>query len=80
MSVPERALLEMLSEVGLGQGIEEARYIMEGVRSSRVEVLTPLLKSCLLVKAVRLCVQWAEELNLKTGMEHREDAQATEMQ
>jgi hypothetical protein len=33
VSEPERALLEMLSEVGVHQGIEEARNIMEGIRS-----------------------------------------------
>ena len=64
VSVPERALLEMLSEVGVRQGLEEARNIMEGVRSLRPEVLTTLLKNCLRVKVTRLCVQWAEELNL----------------
>jgi len=64
VSVPERALLEMLGAAGVGQGIEEARNIMEGVRSLHAEMLTPLLKSCLLVKAVRRCVQRAEELNL----------------
>lgn len=77
VSVPERALLEMLSEVGVGQGIEEARNIMEGVRSLRAEVLTPLLKSCLLVKAVRLCVQWAEELNLGWAAAARSAAKRT---
>jgi len=64
VSVPERALLELLSEVGVRQGVEEARNIMEGVRSVRPEVLATLLKSCLRVKVIRLCVQWAEELNL----------------
>jgi hypothetical protein len=64
VSVPERALLEMLSEVGVHQGIEEARNIMEGARSLRAEVLTTLLKNCRRVKVVRLCVSWAEELNL----------------
>ena len=64
VSVPERALLEMLSEVGVHQGIEEARNIMEGARSLRPEVLTMLLKNCRRVKVVRLCVSWAEELNL----------------
>lgn len=77
VSVPERALLEMLSEVGVGQGIEEARNIMEGVRSLRAEVLTPLLKNCLLVKAVRLCVQWAEELNLDWAAAARSAAKRT---
>jgi len=77
VSVPERALLELLSEVGVGQGIEKARNIMEGVRSLRAEVLTPLLKSCLFVKAVRLCVQWAEELNLTWAVTARQAAKRT---
>lgn len=64
VAVPERALLEMLSEVGVHQGIEEARNIMEGARSLRPEVLTMLLKNCRRVKVVRLCVSWAEELKL----------------
>ncbi len=64
VSVPERALLEMLSEVGVHQGIEEARNIMEGARSLRPEVLATLLKNCRRVKVVRLCVSWAEDLNL----------------
>ncbi len=77
VSVPERALLEMLSEVGVHQGIEEARNIMEGARSLRAEVLAALLKNCRRVKVVRLCVSWAEELNLpwaaaaKTAAEKR---------
>lgn len=64
VSVPERALLEMLSEVGVHEGVEEARNIMEGARSLRPEVLATLLKNCQRVKVVRLCVGWAEELHL----------------
>jgi hypothetical protein len=64
VSVPERALLEMLADVGIRQGVEEARNIMEGVRSLRPDVVTPLLRHCQQVKAARLCVQWAEELQL----------------
>jgi hypothetical protein len=64
VSVPERAVLEMLSEVGIHHGIEESRNIMEGVRSLRPDVLAMLLKHCQRVKVVRLCVLWAEELNL----------------
>jgi hypothetical protein len=64
VSVPERALLEMLSEVGVHQGIEEARNIMEGARGLRPEVLSTLLKNCRRIKVVRLCLQWADELNL----------------
>ena len=64
VSVPERALLELLSEVGIHQGVEEAKNILEGVRSLRPEVLALLLQHCQRVKAARLCVHWAEELQL----------------
>lgn len=64
VSEPERALLEMLSEVGVHQGVEEARNIMEGIRSLRTEILAKLLKSCQRVKVRLLCVQWTEELGL----------------
>ena len=64
VSVPERALMELLDDVGVGQGVEEARNIMEGVRTVRLDVLRSLLEHCHRVKAVRLCVQWAEEMNL----------------
>jgi hypothetical protein len=77
VSDPERALLEMLSEVGVRQPIEEARNIMEGVRSLRSEVLAPLLRHCLRVKVIRLCVQWAEELNLPWAGEARRTARHT---
>ena len=72
VSVPERALLEMLSEVGTPQqGLEEARNIMDGLRSPRLDVLGNLLKHCPSVKVVRLCVQWAEELSLDWAVEAR---------
>jgi hypothetical protein len=64
VSVPERALLEMLNEVGIHQGIEEARNIMEGVRALRSEVLSALLKQCQKRKVLLLCISWARELNL----------------
>lgn len=64
VSVPERAVIELLSEVGIHQGIEEARHILEGVRSLRPDVLANLLTNCRRVKVARLCVLWAEELGL----------------
>jgi len=64
VSEPERALLEMLSEVGVHQGVEEARNIMEGVRSLRIDTLAKLLVNCLRIKVRLLCVSWAGELNL----------------
>ena len=54
----------MLSEVGVHQEVDEARDIMEGVRQLRTRVLKQLLQGCRQVKAVRLCVVWARELDL----------------
>lgn len=72
VSVPERAILELLSEVGTPQqGLEEARNIMEGLRSPRLDVLGTLLQHCPRVKVVRLCIQWAEELSLEWAAEAR---------
>lgn len=64
VSEPERALLEMLSEVGVHQEVGEARQIMEGVRQLRSHHLERLLSACRMVKAVRLCVSWSDELGL----------------
>lgn len=75
VSVPERALLEMLSEVGVHQEIEEARLIMESARSLRVDVLDTLLKACEQKKALRLCVAWAEELSLPWAPQARKAAE-----
>jgi hypothetical protein len=64
VSVPERALLEMLSDVGVHQELDEARQVMESARSLRPDTLQALLRSCLQVKAYRLCLTWAQELHL----------------
>lgn len=74
VSEPERALLEMLSEVGVHQEVEEARLIMEGVRQLRTRHLKRFLEACRMVKAVRLCVAWAEELGLSWAGSAREAA------
>lgn len=71
---PERALLEMLSEVGVHQEAAEARHIMEGIRQLRARQLSRLLAACRMVKAVRLCVVWAEELALPWAAQAREAA------
>ena len=64
VAVPERALLEMLSDVGLRQTVEEARNLMEGLSHLRADVLGFLLSHCSRVKVTRLCIQWAEELEM----------------
>ena len=74
VSAPERALLEMLSEVGVRQEVEEARGIMENVRNLRTRELGILLENCRMIKAVRLCVAWAEELGLSWAAAARESA------
>ena len=64
VSSPERALLELLDEVGVRQPLQEAREIAEGTYSLRAEVLMDLLKRCTSVKTVRLCLTLGRELSL----------------
>ena len=64
VSAPERALLEVLSEVGVRQPLQEARELVESTYSLRADVLRELLKHCSSVKTVRLCLQLGRELSL----------------
>jgi len=64
VSEPERALLEMLNDVGVRQPLEEARDIIEGAASLRAKVLESLLAHCARVKTVRLCLTLGKELGL----------------
>lgn len=64
VSAPERALLEVLSEVGVRQSIHEARELAESTYSLRAEVLRELLLHCSNVKTVRLCLMFGRELTL----------------
>jgi Transcriptional regulator, AbiEi antitoxin, Type IV TA system len=59
----ERALLEVLSEVGVRQPLQEARELVESSYSLRAEVLAELLKRCTSVKTVRLCLQLGRDLS-----------------
>ncbi len=63
VSAPERALLEVLSEVGVRQSLQEARELVESSYSFRADVLRDLLKHCTSVKTVRLCLQLGRELS-----------------
>ena len=63
VSSPERALLEMLSEVGVRQALQEARELVEGSYSLRAAVLRELLLRCTSVKTVRLCLQLGREVS-----------------
>lgn len=64
VSTPERALLELLDEVGVRQPLQEAREIAEGTYSLRAEVLMEFLKRCTSIKTVRLCLTLGRELSL----------------
>jgi hypothetical protein len=61
ISTPERALLEVLSEVGLRQPMEEARELVRSSDSLRGDIMLDLLKHCVSVKTVRLCLQLGRE-------------------
>ncbi|MGK8436785.1 type IV toxin-antitoxin system AbiEi family antitoxin domain-containing protein [Ectopseudomonas hydrolytica] len=64
VSAPERAVLELLYEVGVKQSLEEARNVFDGLRSPRKDVLGQLLSCCTSVKTVRLFLTWARETSL----------------
>jgi len=64
VSAPERGLLEVLSEVGVRQPLQEARELAESAYSLRADVLRDLLQRCTSVKTVRLCLQLGRELSL----------------
>jgi hypothetical protein len=64
VSAPERALLEVFSEVGVRQPLQEARELTESAYSLRADVLHELLMHCTNVKTVRLCLQLGRELDL----------------
>jgi hypothetical protein len=64
LSDPERAVLELLSDVGVRQPLQEARDLLEGAPSLRVAVLQELLTRCKQVKTVRLCLTLGRELGL----------------
>ena len=67
VSAPERALLELLSDVGVRQPLQEARELVESAYSLRVDVLRELLQRCTSVKTVRLCLQLGREASLPSA-------------
>jgi hypothetical protein len=64
VSTPERALLELLSDVGNRQTLEETKHLVEGARSLRLPVLEELLSYLTRIKVVRLAYGLADELDL----------------
>lgn len=64
VSVPERALLELFSDTGKHQSLEETLNVAESVRHLRPDVLETLLTHTTRVKVVRLAKSLAERLEL----------------
>jgi hypothetical protein len=64
VSSPERAVLEMLYEVGTHESLEEARNVFDGLRNLRNDVVGGLLAACKSIKAVRLFLAWSRETGL----------------
>ena len=64
VSEPERALLELLSDVGVAESLDEARKLVESTRAVRADVFTRLLTHCTSVKTVKLATQLAAELGM----------------
>ena len=64
VSSPERALLEVLSDVEVRQSLQEARELAESSYNLRADVLRELLQHCTSVKTVRLCLELGRELSL----------------
>ncbi|GAA4020074.1 type IV toxin-antitoxin system AbiEi family antitoxin domain-containing protein [Actimicrobium antarcticum] len=59
----ERALIEVLNEVGVTQDIEEATHLFESFTSMRLDVVGALLTASTRIKTVRLFLQLAEQSN-----------------
>lgn len=71
VSSVERGLLELVSDVGKGQSLEEANNLAVSLRTLRIPVLDALLSHCPRVKVVRL----VRDLGLAAGYEWGRDLQ-----
>ena len=63
MTVPERAVLEVIYDIPDQQSLDEAHYLIEGLTSLRPSLLQPLLEGCRSVKVKRLFLYMAEVHN-----------------
>jgi hypothetical protein len=64
-SAPLRAgSFERLSDVGVRQPLQEARELTQSTHTLRANVLLELLRLCVSVKTVRLCLNLGRELGL----------------
>ncbi|MGD9153147.1 MAG: type IV toxin-antitoxin system AbiEi family antitoxin domain-containing protein [Gammaproteobacteria bacterium] len=63
MSIPERAILEMLALVPKKENFEHAHYVFQGLRQMRPRIVQEALEKCLSIKAKRLFLHLAEKNN-----------------
>ena len=63
VSTPERALLEMLSDLGKTQTWDETRNLVETVRNLREPLMAELVAHLTRIKVARLATQFAEEMS-----------------
>ncbi|WP_230371586.1 type IV toxin-antitoxin system AbiEi family antitoxin domain-containing protein [Paludibacterium denitrificans] len=61
VSCRERAILELISDIGRGQSLEEVRNMFVGLRNIRPAVMAELLDHCHRVKVVRLVRDLAQQ-------------------
>jgi Transcriptional regulator, AbiEi antitoxin, Type IV TA system/Transcriptional regulator, AbiEi antitoxin N-terminal domain len=64
VSVPERAMLELLSDVGKVQSLTETRALLESLSALREKVLDKLLRHTTRIKVVRMAATLATGMNL----------------
>jgi hypothetical protein len=64
VSVPERAMLELLSDVGKLQSLAEARELVESLPGLREKVLGELLTHTTRIKVVRMAAAFAASMQL----------------
>lgn len=64
VSVPERAMLELLSDVGKLQSLVEALDLVESLPTLRIKVLDELLRHTKRIKVVRMAAKMATSMNL----------------
>ncbi|OGT07196.1 MAG: hypothetical protein A2103_05155 [Gammaproteobacteria bacterium GWF2_41_13] len=63
MSIPERAIFEMLSLIPDKETFEHAHYVAQGLRQMRSKLIQEALEKCLSIKAKRLFLYFAEKNN-----------------
>ena len=64
VSVPERAMLELFSDIGKQQSLVEARDLVESLPGLREKVLDELLRHTTRIKVVRVAAAFAAEMKL----------------